>query len=53
MRKHDEAAANLAAGYKRTPEGYVWHNHQDQKLMQLVSKEAHEKTGHDGGFAGR
>jgi len=48
----DVARANEKAGYPETPKGYVWHHHQDGTTMQLVPKDIHGKTGHDGGFAG-
>ncbi len=52
-RRKDVKAANQIAGYKKTPEGMVWHHHQDGKTMQLVPFEIHLKTGHDGGFSGK
>ncbi len=50
-RPRDFAAANRAAGYKATPEGYTWHHHQDGTTMQLVPTEIHQATGHTGGFS--
>lgn len=50
-RGKDFIAANKAAGYKSTPEGYTWHHHQTTGRMQLVNYEVHRKTGHTGGFA--
>jgi hypothetical protein len=47
----DITAANRAAGLKNTPDGFVWHHHQDGKTMQLVPKPIHESTGHTGGVA--
>lgn len=32
-----------------TPEGYVWHHHQQVGRMQLVDAEIHAKSGHTGG----
>lgn len=29
---------------------YRWHHHQERGRMQLVEAEAHDRTGHDGGF---
>ena len=46
-RRKDVRAANRAAGYDKTPAGYEWHHHGDGK-MQLVPKQVHRKTGHDG-----
>ncbi len=51
-RGKDVKLANAAAGFDRTPEGYVWHHHQDGTTMQLVPRDIHRQTGHDGGFAG-
>jgi intein/homing endonuclease len=51
-RKKDANLANEKAGYTETPKGNVWHHHQDGTTMQLVPKDIHGKTGHDGGFAG-
>lgn len=50
-RNHDAdiRAANKAADYKSTPEGYTWHHHQDEGRMQLVERRVHSKTGHTGG----
>ncbi|WP_367647219.1 RHS repeat-associated core domain-containing protein [Ruegeria arenilitoris] len=45
----DARAANKAAGLSGTPDGYVWHHHQDGKRMQLVDEDTHRKTGHGGG----
>ncbi|MES1213010.1 MAG: RHS repeat-associated core domain-containing protein, partial [Singulisphaera sp.] len=47
----DFAAANEAAGLRRTPEGYTWHHHQDATTMQLVPTPVHVQTGHTGGFS--
>ncbi len=52
-RPRDVMSANKIAGYDRTPAGYVWHHHQDGMTLQLVPRDIHIKTGHDGGFAGR
>lgn len=48
-RIEDAKRANRAAGYDRTPKGYVWHHHQDYGKMQLGEELAHSKTGHTGG----
>jgi RHS repeat-associated protein len=50
-RATDAAAANRAAGLERTPDGYVWHHHQDGRTMQLVPEQVHQQTGHTGGVA--
>lgn len=47
----DAALANGAAGFEKTPPGYVWHHHEDGRTMQLVPAEIHRKTGHTGGAA--
>ncbi|MGC4748703.1 HNH endonuclease [Micromonospora sp. DT201] len=49
-RSRDFTAANNAAGLRSTPSGYTWHHHQDRGLMQLVDRQVHAKTGHNGGF---
>jgi hypothetical protein len=51
-RAGDSASANKAAGYPETPEGHVWHHHQDGTTMQLVPEQIHVQTGHTGGFNG-
>jgi RHS repeat-associated protein len=48
-RKVDEAFANRVAGFGSTPEGYLWHHHQQLGVMQLVKKDIHEGVGHSGG----
>ena len=52
-RRIDAKRANQVAGLDATPEGFVWHHHQDGTTMQLVPRDIHTRTGHDGGFAGR
>lgn len=47
----DEALANAAAGFKRTPTGYTWHHHQDGKRMMLVPTDLHKEVKHTGGRA--
>ena len=49
-RAGDFRAANEAAGFSKTPEGYTWHHHQDGTTMQLVPRDTHAQTGHTGGF---
>lgn len=50
-RKGDFAAANTAAGYKKTPAGYVWHHLEDGKTMMLVPEDLHDAVKHTGGVA--
>ena len=50
-RAGDNRAANEAAGFSKTPEGFTWHHHQDGTTMQLVPKDIHAQTGHTGGFS--
>jgi len=52
-RRTDAKRANEAAGFDETPKGYVWHHHQDGTTMQLIPRDKHVKSGHDGGFSGR
>lgn len=33
----------------KTPNGYVWHHHENPGNLQLVKRTTHEKTGHTGG----
>ncbi|MCY7799091.1 Ribonuclease YxiD [Bacillus licheniformis] len=33
----------------KKPEGYTWHHHQKDGIMQLVDSDIHGKTGHTGG----
>ena len=49
----DFNAANKAAGFKETPEGFTWHHHHDAKSMQLVPSDLHsrEAVPHTGGAA--
>ena len=48
-RTKDFAEANRLAGYKRTPEGYTWHHHQDVGEMILVPTDLHDTVKHAGG----
>lgn len=34
-----------------TPDGYVWHHHQDAGVLQLVEEQVHAKTSHIGGYS--
>jgi RHS repeat-associated protein len=52
-RATDVKRALFEARLDRTPENYVWHHHQDGRTMQLVERDIHRETGHDGGHAGR
>ncbi len=45
----DFAAANKAAGFKSTPNGYTWHHVEDGRTMLLVPTELHSAVGHTGG----
>lgn len=47
----DFRRANEAAGLKKTPEGYIWHHHQDGRTMQLVPQDLHDAIEHTGGAA--
>ncbi|WP_093177140.1 hemagglutinin repeat-containing protein [Pseudovibrio sp. Tun.PSC04-5.I4] len=47
----DEKIANRAAGFDKTPDGYVWHHHQDGKSLLLVPKNLHNSCRHTGGCA--
>ncbi|GIN87860.1 hypothetical protein J6TS2_42460 [Heyndrickxia sporothermodurans] len=49
MKKQIEDRDRLIQGL--TPEGYIWHHHQDRGILQLIDKEVHNKTGHTGGRA--
>jgi hypothetical protein len=49
--RHDQKAANEAAGFKETPTGYTWHHHQDTGRMQLVREDVHSEFSHMGGQA--
>jgi len=48
-RSGDFAAANAAAGYKKTPLGFRWHHHEDMKTMLLVPADLHNAVPHTGG----
>jgi titin len=47
----DIAAANKAAGFKRTPTGFTWHHHEEVGRMILVDEKVHYDFAHTGGFA--
>jgi hypothetical protein len=47
----DFAAANRAAGLKRTPKGYIWHHVEDGRTMMLVPDKLHDAVRHTGGAA--
>lgn len=34
-----------------TPNGYVWHHHQDSGVLQLVDETIHARTHHSGGYS--
>jgi RHS repeat-associated protein len=44
-RKLDFDAANEIAGYPKTPDGYIWHHHEDLGRMQLVEESVHALRG--------
>ena len=50
-READRAAANQAAGFQRTPEGYTWHHVEDEGTMMLVPTDLHRAVSHTGGAA--
>ncbi|KIE05765.1 hypothetical protein NF27_CY00010 [Candidatus Jidaibacter acanthamoeba] len=49
MRDCDLRKANEAAGFKKTPDNYTWHHHEDGKTMELVPKDLHNAIQHTGG----
>lgn len=51
IRAVDEAAANRAMGWSKTPENYTWHHCEDCMTMELVETAVHSATGHSGGVA--
>lgn len=36
-------------GQGETPEGYVWHHHEQPGRMEMMDREIHDTTGHSGG----
>jgi hypothetical protein len=50
-READRLAANRAAGFQRTPEGYAWHHLEDEGTMMLVPLDLHRAVAHTGGAA--
>jgi RHS repeat-associated protein len=52
-RTGDKRAANklMQRAVDDTPEGFVWHHHEDYGRMQLVPKEIHAGTPHYGGWS--
>jgi hypothetical protein len=42
-----EQMAQIQAG--ETPDGYVWHHHQEPGRLELVNEQTHAQTGHSGG----
>jgi hypothetical protein len=48
-RTKDFAEANRLAGFKRTPEGFTWHHHQDVGEMILIPTDLHDAVKHSGG----
>ena len=51
IRYKDDALANAASGYTKTPKGYTWHHHHDGKTMQLIPSDIHKAVSHTGGAA--
>jgi hypothetical protein len=49
----DVAPANRAAGFRETPNGWVWHHHQDGFRMQLIPRDLHDAIRHAGAAATR
>jgi RHS repeat-associated protein len=47
----DAAMANEAAGFEKTPAGYVWHHVEDSQTMQLIPQDIHKAARHTGGSA--
>jgi hypothetical protein len=47
----DEIAANEAAGFDITPDGFTWHHHQNRRTMQLVPSDLHRAIAHTGGVS--
>lgn len=45
------AYCNKILGLEETPEGCVWHHHQETGRMQLVEIEEHQTAAHTGGKA--
>ena len=42
-----EQILQIQAG--ETPDGYVWHHHQEPGRLELVDEGTHAQTGHSGG----
>ncbi len=47
----DVTRANANLGLPHTPEGFVWHHHQQVGRMQLVPADLHSAVRHSGGIA--
>ena len=45
----EEELAQIKAG--ETPDGYIWHHHEEPGRMELVDEKTHAQTGHTGGKA--
>jgi hypothetical protein len=50
-RRQDFARANEIRGFRKTPEGYTWHHHQNMREMQLIPTKIHDAFRHTGGHA--
>nr|WP_244116759.1 HNH endonuclease [Burkholderia cepacia] len=47
----DAALSNQAAGFKKTPSGYVWHHVENAETMLLIPQDLHDAIRHTGGSA--
>lgn len=50
-RDKDFKLTNKVSGFKRTPDGFTWHHHQESGLMQLIPSDLHNTVRHTGGVA--
>ncbi len=47
----DFSRANQLSGYKKTPDGFTWHHHEDTSSMMMIPKDLHRAINHTGGVA--
>lgn len=47
----DAALSNQAAGFTKTPSGYVWHHVENAETMLLIPQDLHDAIRHTGGTA--
>ncbi|MDN7900890.1 hemagglutinin repeat-containing protein [Burkholderia cepacia] len=47
----DAALSNQAAGFTKTPSGYVWHHVENAETMLLIPQDLHDAIRHTGGSA--